>query len=34
VYNNLAELKTGIKAGDKVITVGYQGLNDGELIKI
>ncbi len=34
VYNNLAELKTGIKAGDKIITVGYQGLNDGELIKI
>jgi membrane fusion protein, multidrug efflux system len=34
VYNNLAQLKTGIKAGDKVITVGYQGLNDGELVKI
>ncbi len=34
VYNNLAQLKTGVKAGDKVITVGYQGLNDGELVKI
>lgn len=34
VYSNLAEIKKGLKAGDKVITVGYQGLNDGELIKI
>ncbi|MBS1489339.1 MAG: efflux RND transporter periplasmic adaptor subunit [Bacteroidetes bacterium] len=34
VYDNLAEIKTGLKAGDKIITVGYQGLNDGELIKI
>jgi RND family efflux transporter MFP subunit len=24
---------TGLKAGDKVITVGYQGLNDGEVVK-
>jgi membrane fusion protein (multidrug efflux system) len=34
VYDNLAQIKTGLKAGDKIITVGYQGLNDGELIKI
>ena len=34
VYDNLAQLKSGIKAGDKIITVGYQGLNDGELVKI
>ncbi|MBS1682841.1 MAG: efflux RND transporter periplasmic adaptor subunit [Bacteroidetes bacterium] len=34
VYDNLAEVKTGLKAGDKIITVGYQGLNDGELIKL
>jgi len=34
VYSNLAEIKTGIKSGDKVITVGYQGLNDGEFVKI
>lgn len=34
VYDNLAQIKSGLKAGDKVITVGYQGLNDGELIKI
>ncbi|CAN5339770.1 efflux RND transporter periplasmic adaptor subunit [soil metagenome] len=32
VYGNIAQV-TGLKAGDKVITVGYQGLNDGELIK-
>jgi membrane fusion protein, multidrug efflux system len=34
VYNNLAEIKTGLKEGDRVITFGYQGLNDGEFIKI
>jgi len=34
VYDNLAEVKSGLKAGDKVITVGYQGLNDGEFVKI
>ena len=33
VYGSLAQI-IGLKAGDKVITVGYQGLNDGELIKI
>ena len=34
IYNNVAEIKTGLKAGDKVIIFGYQGLNDGELVKI
>lgn len=34
VYDNLAQLKTGIKVGDKVITFGYQGLNDGDFVKI
>jgi RND family efflux transporter MFP subunit len=34
VYGNFAEIKSGLKAGDKIITVGYQGLNDGELVKI
>jgi RND family efflux transporter MFP subunit len=34
IYDNLAEVKSGLKAGDKVITVGYQGLNDGEFVKI
>ena len=34
IYSNQAEIKAGLKAGDKVITFGYQGLNDGELVKI
>lgn len=33
VYGNLAQVK-GVEAGDKIITVGYQGLNDGDYIKI
>jgi RND family efflux transporter MFP subunit len=33
VYDNLAQVK-GLTAGDKVITVGYQGLNDGQAIKL
>ncbi len=34
VYDNLAEITSGLKVGDKIITVGYQGLNDGEFVKI
>jgi RND family efflux transporter MFP subunit len=34
VFGSLAQIKSGLKAGDKVITVGYQGLSDGQLIKI
>ncbi len=34
VYDNFAQVTSGLKAGDKVITVGYQGLNDGEPIKM
>lgn len=34
VYDNFAQVTSGLKVGDKIITVGYQGLNDGELIKI
>jgi membrane fusion protein (multidrug efflux system) len=34
VYGNLAQINAGLKSGDKVITVGYQGLNDGELVKL
>lgn len=34
IYDNLAQVTSGLKTGDKVITVGYQGLNDGELIKM
>jgi membrane fusion protein (multidrug efflux system) len=33
VYGNQAEVK-GLKAGDRLIIVGYQGLNDGDFIKI
>lgn len=33
VYGNVAEVN-GLNAGDKIITVGYQGLNDGDYIKI
>jgi len=33
VYDNQAEVE-GLVKGDKLITVGYQGLNDGELVKI
>lgn len=34
VYDNLAHIISGLNAGDKIITVGYQGLNDGQFIKI
>ena len=33
VYGNRAQVK-GLNPGDKLITVGYQGLNDGDYIKI
>lgn len=33
VYNNLAQVE-GLNAGDKIITVGFLGLNDGDAIKI
>jgi hypothetical protein len=33
VYDNLAQVQ-GLQAGDKVITFGYQGLNDGQAIKL
>jgi len=33
VYDNLAEVE-GLAKGDKLITVGYQGLNDGDFVKI
>jgi hypothetical protein len=32
VYGDLAQV-TGLNAGDQLITVGYQGLNDGDFIK-
>jgi membrane fusion protein, multidrug efflux system len=33
VFDNLAQVD-GLKTGDKIITVGYQGLNDGEPVKL
>jgi RND family efflux transporter MFP subunit len=33
VYNGLAEIKSGLTAGDKVITIGYQDLFDGQSIQ-
>ena len=33
VYNGQAQVN-GLAPGDKVITFGYQGLNDGEFVKI
>jgi RND family efflux transporter MFP subunit len=33
VFGSSAQVK-GLAAGDKIITVGYQGLNDGDYIKI
>jgi hypothetical protein len=33
VYDNLAQVQ-GLSSGDQLITVGFQGLNDGEFVKI
>jgi RND family efflux transporter MFP subunit len=33
-YNGLAEITSGITAGDKIITTGFNSLIDGELIQI
>lgn len=33
VYDNVAQVQ-GLKTGDKVITSGYQGLNDGQAVKL
>jgi membrane fusion protein, multidrug efflux system len=33
VFGNHAEVK-GLKPGDKLITIGYQGLNDGDFVKV
>ena len=33
VYDNFAQVQ-GLKTGDKVITSGYQGLNDGQAVKL
>lgn len=33
VFDDLAQVE-GLKAGDKIITAGYQGLNDGQFVKV
>jgi RND family efflux transporter MFP subunit len=33
IYNGLAEIVGGLKAGDKVITVGFQDINPGQPVK-
>ncbi len=34
VFDNLAQINSGIKAGEKIITFGYQGLSDGQVIRM
>ena len=34
VFDNLAQIKSGVVAGEKIITFGYQGLSDGQVIKM
>jgi membrane fusion protein, multidrug efflux system len=33
-YNDKAEIKSGLQAGEQIITTGYQGLNDNDLIQL
>ncbi len=33
-YNGLAEIRSGLTQGDKVITIGYQNVIEGDLIKL
>ncbi len=33
VYDNMAHVE-GVKAGDEIVSFGFQGLNDGQLIKL
>ncbi len=34
MYGEKAEILSGLKAGDKIITVGFQDLNEGDAVKI
>ena len=34
IYNGLAEIKSGLKEGDKVISAGYLDLNEGQAISV
>ncbi|MBW8686494.1 efflux RND transporter periplasmic adaptor subunit [Chitinophaga rhizophila] len=33
-YNDKAEIKTGLATGEQIVTIGYQGLNDNDLIQL
>ena len=33
-YNDKAEIKSGLKDGDRIITTGFQGLNDNDYVKL
>lgn len=34
VFDNLAQITSGVVAGEKIISFGYQGLSDGEVVKM
>ena len=34
VYNGNAEITDGLKAGDKIITIGYDDLNNGDAVSL
>lgn len=34
VYNGIAEIKSGLEAGDKVVTTGFQNIIDGDRIRL
>lgn len=33
-YNDQAEIKSGLQAGDRIITAGFQGVNDNDMVKL
>lgn len=33
-YNDRAEIKSGLQAGDRIITSGFQGVNDNDFVKL
>ena len=33
-YNDKAEIKSGLQAGDRIITSGFQGVNDNDFVKL
>jgi multidrug efflux pump subunit AcrA (membrane-fusion protein) len=34
VYDNQVQVTSGLHSGDKIITTGFQGLSDGEIIRL